>query len=75
MINVIIFLPYSFSINNSSNNLSGSCNFSSFNTLRFNIKLKQPPSNEKFKYNVYLYFDYYNVIQYMNGIGGIKFAH
>ena len=66
---------YSFSLDNNSNNAKGACNFSSFKDIKFKVDLKDMGKNEDYKYNIYVYFEYYNVKQYMNGIGAIKFAN
>ena len=66
---------YSFSLNNNSNNPNGACNFSSLKDIKFKIKLKDMSPYEEYSYNLSIYFEYYNVKQYMNGIGAIKFAN
>ena len=43
--------------------------------IKFKIKLKDMSKYEDYKYNISIYFEYYNVKQYMNGIGAIKFAN
>ena len=69
------FYVYSFSLDNNSSNAKGACNFSSFKDIKFKIKLKDMSKYEDYKYNISIYFEYYNVKQYMNGIGAIKFAN
>ena len=66
---------YSFSIDNTKDDPMGSCNFSHIKNLRLNLKLKQPIEGENYKYNIFVYYEYYNVIEYMNGIGAIKFSN
>ena len=67
---------YSFSLDNNSTNANGACNFSSFKDIKFKLKLKDMNEyDEDYKYNISIYFEYYNVKQYMNGIGAIKFAN
>ena len=51
-------------------------NLSSFNKLQFRLNLKNPQKvNLKFKYDVNMYVNYYNIIEYNNGVGAIKYAN
>ena len=66
---------YSFSIDNSDDQPMGSCNFSHIKNMRLNLRLKKPIEGENYNYNIFVYYEYYNVLEYMNGIGAIKFSN
>ena len=70
-------LTYSFSIDNISKELTGNCNFSNHNNLKINVSLKNPNNNDpkNFKYDLFLYRTYYNVITYSNGSAAVKYGN
>ena len=67
---------YSFALDNNIVQASGHINLAHFNKMQFVLDLKNPKKvNKDLKYNVDLYINYYNVIDYSNGIGALKYAN
>ena len=67
---------YSFAVDNNLIQASGHINLSSFNKLQFRVNLKNPLKVKlKFKYDINVYVNYYNIIEYNNGVGAIKYAN
>ena len=52
----------------------GSCNFSHIKNMRLNLRLKKP-IEVRIIIITFFYYEYYNVLEYMNGIGAIKFSN
>ena len=67
---------YSFALNNNIIQASGHINLSSFNKVQFKLELKNPElENLNYRYDIDIYINYYNIIEYSNGIGAIKYAN
>ena len=75
-------LMYSFSLEPTKYQPSGSCNFSRIQSIHLNIKFNDIPyvrqdNNElqpKYKYNVTVYSINYNIFRIIGGMGGLSFS-
>ena len=72
-------LLYSFCLDNNRLQPNGSINLSSLDNLCIDLELKDPvketDGKEQYKYNVSVFLKYYNVIDYINGAGSLKYAN
>ncbi len=71
-------LIYSFSLNPDDFQPSGKCNFNHIKNVSLNIQLKEPSKYEinnysRYKYNIYVYSKYYNIIKFSNGMCDLLF--
>ena len=70
---------YSFCLNNNSFQPTGSINLSSLDNMCLNLELKNPHKDsggeESYKYDADVFLKYYNVIEYVNGKGGLKYGN
>ena len=67
---------YTFEKKITQNKSKGYCNMASLNDIELDIDLKVPSKyTENFKYNVYIYTTYYNVIEFRYGKGYITFGN
>ena len=65
---------YSFSLNPDKFQPSGKCNFSHIEKISLLIDLKNPIDNQKkYKYDLLIYFRYYNILQIRGGMGDLLF--
>ena len=74
--NVIL---YSFCLDNNRLQPNGSINLSSLDNLCINLELKNPyketSGKETYKYDVSVFLQSYNVIEYINGEGSLKYGN
>ena len=72
-------LLYSFCLNNSSFQSTGNVNLNSLDNLCLNLELKNPKKDsngeENYKYDADVFLKYHNVIEYVNGKGGMKYGN
>lgn len=68
---------YSFSLDPEIFQPTGMCNFSSINSLIFNIKLKEPSIYDRlsYKYDLLFYFINYNILHIKNGVGSLVYGN
>jgi len=71
-------LIYSFSLNPDDHQPSGKCNFNHIKNVTFNMQLKEPNKYETtnylgYKYNIYIYSKYFNIIKFNNGMCDLLF--
>lgn len=70
---------YSFCLNNSSFQSTGNVNLNSLDNLCLNLELKNPSKDsngeENYKYDADVFLKYHNVIEYVNGKGGLKYGN
>jgi hypothetical protein len=66
---------YSFSLEPDKYNPSGSCNLGNIKNIRFEIELKNPDlySTENYKYDLFIYMKYYNILQINSGMSDLLF--
>ena len=72
-------LLYSFCLDNNRLQPNGNINLSSLNNLCLDLELKNPEKDTKgketYKYNVSVFLKYYNIIDYVNGAGSLKYGN
>ena len=70
---------YSFCLDNNRLQPNGNINLSSLDNLCVDLELKNPQKDtqgkENYKYNVSVFLKCYNVIDYINGAGGLKYGN
>ena len=70
---------YSFCLDNNRLQPNGNINLSSLDNLCIDLELKNPVKEtngkETYKYNVSVFLKYYNVIDYINGAGSLKYGN